>query len=63
VAGVVLDALAVPDLAEHFQIKPGALLQALGLDQLALAINSFSRSDSSTLMVSTAASTWSRGVT
>ena len=36
-AGVVFNALAVANLTEHFQIKPGALLNALCLDQLALA--------------------------
>ncbi len=35
--GVVLNAFAVPDFGQHFQIKPGALLQALGFDQLAHA--------------------------
>ena len=35
-AGVVFNALAVPNLTEHFQIKTGALLNALGLYQLAL---------------------------
>ena len=36
VPGVVLDAFAMADFAEHFQVKPGALLNALRLDQLAL---------------------------
>ncbi len=34
VPAVVLDALAVPDFAEHLQVEAGALLQALRLDQL-----------------------------
>ena len=34
---IVLDALAMPDLAEHFQIEAGALLDALRFHQLALA--------------------------
>ena len=36
-AGVVLNAFAMPDFAEHFQIEPGALLQTLGFDQFAHA--------------------------
>lgn len=36
VARVVLDALAVADLGEHFKVEARALLQALGLDQLAV---------------------------
>ena len=36
-ARVVLNALAVAHFREHFQVKAGALLQALGFDQLALA--------------------------
>ena len=35
-ACVVFNTLAVPHFAEHFQIKPRALLQALGLHQLAV---------------------------
>ena len=35
-AGVVLDAFAMADLAEHFQVEAGALLQPLGLHQLAV---------------------------
>ena len=37
VARVVFNALAVPYFAEHFQIKPGALFQPLGLYQLAVS--------------------------
>ena len=33
---VVFNAFAVADFAEHFQIKAGALLDALGFNQLAL---------------------------
>ena len=36
-ARVVLNAFAVAHFREHFQIEAGALLQALGLDQFALA--------------------------
>ena len=37
VPGVVFNALAVPHLAQHLQVKPGALLDTLGLHQLALS--------------------------
>ena len=36
-SGVVFNAFAVPYFGEHLQVKPGALLQPLGFDQLALA--------------------------
>ena len=36
VARVVFNALAVPYFAEHFQVKPGALLQPLGFHQFAV---------------------------
>ena len=36
-AGVVLDAVAETHLLEHLQIVEGALLEPLGLEQLALA--------------------------
>ena len=35
-ARIILDAVAVADLADHFQIEHGALPEALGLDPLAL---------------------------
>jgi hypothetical protein len=35
VARVVLDALAEAQLVEHLEVEAGALLDALGLDQLA----------------------------
>ena len=35
-ARVVLDAVAVADLADHLEVEHGALLEALRLDQLAL---------------------------
>ena len=57
VARVVLDALAVAHFAEHFQIKPRALLQPLGLHQLAVGHQLLQAPASSALMVSTAAST------
>ena len=37
VTRVVLNALAMPDLGQHFEIKPRALLQPLGLHQFAHA--------------------------
>ena len=33
-AGVVFDAFAVADFRQHFEVKAGALFQALGFDQL-----------------------------
>ena len=36
-SGVVFNAFAVTNFAQHFQIKTGALFNALGLDQLAFA--------------------------
>ncbi len=35
---VVLDALAVPHLPEHFQVEPGALFQALGFEPFFLSL-------------------------
>ena len=38
VARVVLDAVAVAGLAQHLEVEHGALVEALGLEQLALAL-------------------------
>jgi hypothetical protein len=38
VPGVVLDAMAVPDLPDHLQVEHGPLMQALGLEQFPLRL-------------------------
>jgi hypothetical protein len=55
VARVVLDALAEAQLVEHLQVEAGALLDALGLDQLAGLLKTSMRSRSSSLIASMAA--------
>ena len=64
IARVVLDAVAVADLAHHLEVEARALLQPLRLDQLVLrATARSSRSCSSSRISSTASSSRSRGVT
>jgi hypothetical protein len=63
VPGVVLDAVAVAQFLHHLQVEQGALLQALGLDELALLPNQASRSRISASMAAMAWRRTSSGVT
>ncbi len=53
---VVLDPRAEPELAKHLHVVLGALAQAVGLEQLALASSSAQRSFSSRPISATASS-------
>jgi hypothetical protein len=63
VAGIVLDAFAGANGAEHLEVIGGALLDALPLDEFVSFSKKSTRSLSSALMVSTARQRTSSGVT